>query len=448
MSSILQRDFRQLMPVVVRGDGVFVVDDAGKHYLDACGGAAVSCLGHDAREITDAISDQLRTLAFAHSSFFTNAAAEQLAARLIALAPDGFGAGRVMFLGSGSEAIEAALKLARQYHLERGDTKRTHFIARDGAYHGNTLGALAAGGHVERRRPYEPMLVEFGRASACYAYRLQQPGESDDAFGQRQAQTLEDEILRIGPQRVAAFVVEPVTGATLGCVPPVGRYLEQVREICDRYGVLIIADEVMCGAGRTGPYFASSAEGLRPDIITLAKGLGAGFMPIAATLGSAKVVEAIAAGSGRLWNGHTYMSHAVACAGALAVLDIVERDGLLERVSALGEGLRARLVARFGDHPFVGDIRGRGLFHALEFVIDRDTKRPFAPAAAFATKLKQAAMAEGLLIYPASGCIDGINGDHVVIAPPYVVSEKHLDLIVDRLALAIHATAGNARGAA
>ncbi len=448
VSSIFHRDLTQVMAVASSGEGVFIVDDAGKRYLDACGGAAVSCLGHDPRDVVEAVSRQLETLAFAHTGFFTNDPAECLAARLVELAPAGFGAGRAMFLGSGSEAIEAALKLARQYHLERGDPDRTQFIARDGAYHGNTLGALAAGGHVERRRPYEPMLSTFGRASACYAYRLQHPGESDDAFGLRQAQTLEAEILCIGPQRVACFILEPVSGATLGCVPPVGQYLSHVREICDRYGVLVIADEVMCGAGRTGPYFASAIGDLRPDIIALAKGLGAGFMPIAATLASEKVVTAVAAGSGRLWNGHTYMSHAVACAGALAVLDIVERDDLLERVATLGEGLRARLVARFGDHPFVGDIRGSGLFLALELVADRSTKRPFDPSVAFAAMLKRAAMAEGLLVYPAAGCVDGIRGDHVVIAPPYVVDELQLDMIVDRLARAIDVTLGDRRAAA
>lgn len=437
MSYILHRDLAVDLPVVVSGDGLALIDEQGRRYLDACGGAAVSCLGHDADTIAAAVAAQIGSVAFAHTGFFTTRVAEELARRLVERAHAGFGAGRAMFLGSGSEAIEAALKLARQYHLERGEPSRTRFIARDGAYHGNTLGALAIGGHVGRRKPYQPLLMDCGRVPACYAYRLQNPGESDLAFGERMADALAVEIERLGPDTVAAFVVEPVSGATLGCVPPAPGYFARIRDICDRYGVLLIADEVMCGAGRTGSYFAFEQEGVAPDIVTLAKGLGAGFQPIAATLASERVVAAIAAGSGTLWNGHTYMSHAAACAGALAVLDIVERDGLVERAATRGGVLRGALEARFGDHPRVGDIRGRGLFQALEFVADRAGKTPLPVATRFAARLKAAAMARGLMVYPAAGCVDGTAGDHVVIAPPYTVSLAEIDEIVDRLALAI-----------
>lgn len=437
MSYILHRDLSVELPIVVAGDGIALIDADGKRYIDACGGAAVSCLGHDAGAVGTAIAAQLREIAFAHTSFFTTRTAEELARRLVARAPAGFGIGRAMFVGSGSEAIEAALKLARQYHLERGQPDRTIFIARDGAYHGNTLGALGIGGHAGRRKPYAPLLMECGRVPACYAYRLQKTEESEDAFGRRTADALAAEIERLGPETVAAFVVEPVGGATLGCVPPASGYFARVREICDRYGVLLIADEVMCGAGRTGTYYALEQEGVAPDLMILAKGLGAGFQPIAATLASERVVEAIAAGSGTLWNGHTYMSHAAACAGALAVLDIVERDDLVARVAEQGAALRAALEQRFGNHPFVGDIRGRGLFQALEFVADRATKAPFAPAARIAAQLKSAAMARGLLIYPAAGCVDGVAGDHIVIAPPYTVTDAEIDTIVARLTAAV-----------
>lgn len=439
MSSILHRDLHRTLPRVVRGEGIVLIDDAGRRYIDACGGAAVSCLGHDADAIGEAIAAQLEAVAFAHTSFFTNDAAEMLAARLVARAPAGFGPGRAMFLGSGSEAMEAAIKLARQYHLERGEPARTRFIARDGAYHGNTLGALAAGGHVVRRRPYAPLLIDYGRVPACYAYRLQEDGEDIEAFGLRIANMLADEIERLGPDTVAAFIAEPVSGATLGCVPPAPGYFARIREICDRYGVLLIADEVMCGAGRTGHYFALEAEGVAPDIVTLAKGLGAGFQPIAATLASGSVVDVIAAGSGTLWNGHTYMSHAVACAGALAVLDIVERDRLVERSGMMGARLRAELVDRFAAHPHVGDIRGRGLFQALELVADRVTKEPLPATVRTAARLKEAAFARGLMIYPSSGCVDGTLGDHVLIAPPYIVGEADIGEIVGRLGDALDA---------
>jgi adenosylmethionine-8-amino-7-oxononanoate aminotransferase len=431
-SRVLHRSLRGDLPVARSGLGIHLFDAAGRDYIDACGGAAVSCLGHSHPAPLAAIRTQADKLAYAHSSFFTNEPAELLAAELVASAPAGFGQGRAMFLGSGSEAIEAALKLARQYHLERGETKRSQFIARDMAYHGATLGALSVGGHKARRATYAPMLIDVGRIPACYAYRDCRDGEAEEAYGRRVADALEDKILEMGAENVAAFIAEPVSGATLGCVPPAPGYFKRIREICDRYGILLIADEVMCGSGRTGTFYALEQEGIAPDIIVIAKGLGAGLQPIASTLASQKIVGAIEAGSGQLAQGQTYMSHPVACAAALAVLRTIEAENLLANVVARGTQLRALLHARLGQHPHVGDIRGRGLFCAVEFVRDRVSKDPFPAQARLAATLKEAAMQDGLMIYPAGGCADGVLGDHAMIAPPYVVSAREIEIIVDR----------------
>ncbi|MBI94601.1 MAG: aspartate aminotransferase family protein [Gemmatimonadaceae bacterium] len=433
MTAVLHRNLKVTPPLVVRSSGAYLIDSEGRKYIDACGGAAVSCLGHNNRRIVDAISKQLDKVAYAHTSFFTNEPAEQLARALVDRAPIGFGNGRVMFLGSGSEAMEAALKLARQYHLERGAVKRSRVIAREMAYHGNTLGALAVGGHPQRRAPYEPLLIEVGRVPACYGYRNKKEGEIEEAFGERMANALADEILRLGPETVAAFVCEPVSGATLGCVPPATGYFERVREICTRYGVLLIADEVMCGMGRTGTTFALEQEETAPDIITIAKGLGAGYQPIAGVMASEQVVSTLVAGSSTLWNGHTYMSHAVACAGALAVLQVVEEEQLLNNVRTQGDRLGQLLLDRFGDHPHVGDVRGRGLFWAIELVEDRLTKEPFPPALNLASRIKSTAHDNGMLCYPSAGCVDGKRGDHVLLAPSYDVTQEQLHDVIDIL---------------
>ncbi|HSI40051.1 MAG TPA: aspartate aminotransferase family protein [Xanthobacteraceae bacterium] len=430
MSYILHRSLGVELPVAVKGDGCTIVDADGKRYLDACGGAAVSCLGHSRPDIYKAIADQMNALAYVHSGAFSNAAAEELAEFLITRSPQGFGTGRALYLGSGSEAMEAALKLARQYHLENGQPERHRIIARNMAYHGNTLAALAVGGHAQRRKPYQPLLMEVGRIPACYAYRLQEPGESDEAFGRRMADALEAEIQRLGPETVAAFVFEPVSGATLGTVPPAPGYVRRLREICDRHGVLMIADEVMCGMGRTGTLFALEPEGVHADIVTIAKGLAAGFAPLAAVLASEKVVTALAEGSGTLWNGHTYMSHSAACAGALAVLKAIEAEDLLANVRRQGAHLRQRLIEAFGPNPHIGDIRGRGLFQTIELVADRETKVPFPAGKGLAAKIKTRAQNAGLLVYPAAGCVDGVNGDHVLLAPPYIVTAAQIDEIV------------------
>ena len=443
MTHILHRVFEQPLPTIVGGKGNWLIDKDGHRYLDACGGAAVSCLGHDNARVRQAIHDQTDRLAFAHTGTFTNDPAEDLADELIRRAPAGTGDGRAMFLGSGSEAMEAALKLARQYHLERGEASRSRFIARMGSYHGNTLGALAIGGHAGRRAPFAPMLMQVDHIDPCYSYRFRKPDEDDAAFGHRMADLLETRILELGPENVAAFVAEPVVGATLGTQPAAAGYFRRIREICDRHGVLFIADEVMCGMGRTGSWFALEQEGIHADITTIAKGLGAGYQPIAAVIASEKVVQAMAAGSGKLWNGHTYMSHAIATAAALAVIRSIEEDGLLANVRAMGARLETALRGRFGNHPQIGDIRGRGLFWCVELVRDRATAEPFDPKLGLAPRIQKEAMAREVMIYPGQGCVDGVRGDHVLLAPSYTSTPEEIDLITDRLVAAIDAALGS-----
>ncbi|MEL6871349.1 MAG: aspartate aminotransferase family protein, partial [Pseudomonadota bacterium] len=340
------------------------------------------------------------------------------------------------YLGSGSEAMEAAIKLARQYHLERGEPQRQKLVARHFSYHGNTLGALAVGGHAARRKPYDPMLIDVAYIDPCYAYRYREPQEEAAAFGRRMADQLEAKLVELGPETVAAFIAEPVVGATLGTQPAASGYFKRIREICDRHGVLFIADEVMCGMGRTGSLFALEQEGIAADITTMAKGLGGGFQPIAALLARQSVCDVIIGGSGRLWNGHTYMSHATSCAGALAVLKVIEEDDLLANVRARGEELERGLRATLGDHDHIGDIRGRGLFWSYEVVADRETRAPFPAEKGIADQIKAAAMEDGIMCYPSQGCADGINGDHVLIAPAYITTAAEIEEIVSRLAAA------------
>lgn len=442
MSHVLRRSLTATQPSIVGGEGAYLIDDSGKRYLDACGGAAVSSLGHDNAAVRKAVCDQVNTLAFAHTGLFTNRWAEELSDYLVAHAPEGTGEGRVMYLGSGSEAMEAALKLARQYHVERGDTARAHIIARAPSYHGNTLGALAVSGHAGRRAPFAPLLIETQHIDATYNYRLQQDGETEKAFGLRMANQLETKILELGAGTVCAFVAEPVVGASLGTQPPPKGYFKRIREICDTHGVLYIADEVMCGMGRTGSLFALSQEGICADITTMAKGLGAGYQPIAAVMASQKICDAIVAGSGKLWNGHTYMSHAVATAGAMAVMREIEDKNLLDAVNERGAQLATGLRERLGQHPHVGDIRGRGLFWTTEIVQDRATKAPFDVSRNIAGKVQAAAMEAGMICYPAQGCADGTAGDHLLLAPCFTSTAEEIDIIVDKLAQAIdHTTA-------
>lgn len=433
MSAVLHRDFSKSLPTVVKGDGPYLIDHTGKRYIDASGGAAVSCLGHSHPKVISRIRHQVDEIAYAHTSFFTNTPSEALAQQMVERAPAGFGNGKATFVGSGSEAMEVALKLARQYFVEKGEPQRSRFIARQMAYHGNTLGALSVGGHMQRRHLYTPLLMDVVHVSACYAYRLQLPSETEGAFLDRLLEELDREIRHAGPENVAAFIVEPVSGATLGCALPIPGYFQGIRSICDRYGILLIADEVMCGMGRTGTLFALEQENITADIITVAKGLGAGYQAIAAVMAAQKVTDVLAEGSGKLANGHTYMSHAVACAGALAVLETIDEENLLPNVITQGSALKHQLEERFSEHPNVGDIRGRGLFLAIELVAERDTKAPFDAAIGLAASIKETAQENGLLCYPSSGCADGVNGDHILLAPPYIIDQRHVDEICDKL---------------
>ena len=429
---VFHRSTQARPPLAIRGEGIYLIDEQGRRYVDACGGAAVSCLGHGHREVVAAIAEQSARLEYIHTGFFTSEAAEQLAEMVAEMSPGTLD--RVWYTSSGSEAIEAALKLARQYHLERGATERRHVIARRQSYHGNTLGALAAGGSAWRRAPYEPLLIDVALVDPCFEYRFAEPGESSEAYGARAAEALEREILRLGPETVIGFVAETVVGATAGAVPPTPGYLQRVREICDRHGILMILDEVMCGSGRTGTFLSCEQDGAVPDIVTLGKGLGAGYQPIGAVVCTSEIYETIARGSGALKHGQTYNAHPVGCAAALAVQRVIRDGELLKRVQDAGARLMSLLVDRFGDHPHVGDIRGRGLLQAIELVADRSAKAPFDPALAIHQRAKADAFDRGLLIYPGGGTVDGRLGDHILLAPPYNVTDEELDLVVDLLA--------------
>ena len=437
MTHVFQRQIHADLPRAKKGDGIYIIDADGKRYLDASGGAAVSCLGHSDPDVIQAIKDQAETLAFAHTAFFTSEAAEELANLLIGKAPDGIEV--VYFVSGGSEAMEAALKMARQYFLEVGEPERTKFIARRQSYHGNTLGALSVGGNVWRREPFEAMLMDVGHIQPCYAYRNQLDGETEEEYGLRAADELEAEIQRLGPETVIAFVAETVVGATAGVVPPVKGYFKRIRDICDRHGVLLILDEVMCGMGRTGTTFACEQDGIAPDIVCIAKGLGAGYQSIGAALVSAKVFQAFSEGSGFFQHGHTYMGHPVACAAALAVQRKIQALDLLANVREQGEVLESRLLDRLGNHAHVGDIRGRGLFRGIELVADRATKEPFDPALKLHAGLKAQAMDRGLIYYPGGGTADGVQGDHILLAPPFIIEKPEIDELVDRLRAAIDA---------
>ncbi len=426
------------LPLAVQGDGVYIIDRTGKRYLDASGGAAVSCLGHSDAAVIKAIRKQVKRLEFAHTGFFSSIPAEALAELLIKEAPGTLD--RVYLVSGGSEAVEAAIKLARQYYIEIGQPDRHRVIARKQSYHGNTLGALAAGGNLWRREPFAPLMIETTHIAPCYSYRDQHKDETEFDYGQRVANELETEIERLGAEQVMAFIAEPVVGATLGAVPAVKGYYQRIREICDQYGVLLILDEVMCGMGRTGSLYACDQEGIAPDIMTIAKGLGAGYQPIGAMLCTDTIYNAIAQGSGFFQHGHTYLGHPVACAAAHAVVKKVMDKRLLDRVLAQGVRLRKALLDNFGEHPNIGDIRGRGLFLGLEFVRERDSKSPFPPQLGFHKKFKQAAIDAGLICYPMGGTIDGQQGDHVLLAPPFIIDSGHIEEIVTKLDQALKST--------
>lgn len=435
-SRVLHRSLRETPPKAIGGEGVYLFAEDGRRVIDASGGAAVSCLGHQHPRVIAAMAKQASTLAYAHTAFFSSEPAEQLAETLVGHEPGGLA--YAYFVSGGSEAIEASIKLARQYFIERGEPQRQHFIGRRQSYHGNTLGALAAGGNAWRRAPYAPLLsAAFSHVTPAFAYHEKHGDESDAQFVARLAAELEAEFQRLGPDTVAAFLAEPVVGATAGAVTAPDGYFKAVREICDRHGALLILDEVMCGMGRTGTTHAWQQEGVAPDIQAIAKGLGGGYQPIGAMLASGKIIDTIRAGSGAFQHGHTYLAHPLACAAALAVQDVIREDRLLDRVKERGKQLEQRLTESFGNHRHIGDIRGRGLFWAIELVADRASRIAFDPALKLHQKIKAEAFANGLGCYPGGGTVDGVRGDHVLLAPPYIASADEIDQIVDKLGTAV-----------
>jgi len=441
---VMHRTARPNLATIASGDGMYLIDTTGNRYLDACGGAAVSCLGHSNERVKQAIINQVSSIPYAHSSFFTNDPQEQLAQHLISNSQGDFS--HVYFVSGGSEAMEASLKLARQYFLESGKSSKKLFIARKQSYHGNTLGALAIGGNLWRRKPFDPLLVEGHHISAAYEYRGKLDNETSFEYGRRVANELEAKILELGEENVAAFVAETVVGATSGALTAPDGYFKRIREICDQYDVLLILDEIMCGMGRTGALHASEFEGVQGDLQTVAKGIAAGYQPLGAVLISKKIADAIDSGSGFFQHGHTYIGHPSACAAGLATqLEIQERN-LLDNVRNQGENLRNQLEVKFSSMPeldqHIGDIRGRGLFIGIELVKDKESKEPFEPSLKIHSKIKKKAMENFLMVYPMGGTIDGVRGDHILIAPPFIIDDSNVEQIVERLALSIKESLG------
>lgn len=435
MTAVFQRSFTNSYPVAVHASGMRITDSTGKSYLDMCGGAAVSCLGHGHPDVIEAMKRQLDTMAFAHTAFFTNEPQEALAAKLVDRFADP--GARVYFAAGGSEANETALKLAWQYWKAGGKPKKKLIISREHSYHGNTLGALSVSGNPARRRRMDGLLMDMPRIAPCYPYRHQEAGESDADYALRAASTLEAAVLEAGSDNVAAFIAEPVVGASLGAVAAPKGYFRAIRQICDKYDILLIMDEVMCGTGRTSTFFAFEQEGVRPDIATLAKGIGGGYQPLAAAIIASKLVGAFEDAPGGFAHGHTYIGHATACAAGVAVLETIEKYQLLGSVRQRGSQLQAALHEQFADHPFVGDIRGRGLFRAIEFVADKDTKTPLPDSANMAAKIQAAAMDNGLMCYPGGNNEEGGSSCHILLAPPFIAEEKHIEELLERLRLTI-----------
>jgi len=434
--ALFPRSFRWDYPRAVQGEGCYIFTSDGRRYLDAAGGAAVVNIGHGVASVAEAMAEQARRLAFAHTAQFHTDVAEQLARRLRALAPAGLRAeARVFFTSGGSEATETAIKLCRQYFLERGEPQRTRVVARWQSYHGATLGALSLSGNVRRRELYQPLLHDWGHIAPCYCYRcplsLTYP-----ACGLACADELEKLLQAVDPETVAAFIFEPVVGATLGAVAPPDGYLPRIAEICRNHRILLIADEVMTGLGRTGKVFSVEHWGVTPDVILLGKGVAGGYAPLGAVFVAGHIVQTIAAGSGVLHHGFTYNAHPVAMAAGLAVLDYLEQNRLFERVAPAGQAL-LRALEPLRDSPIVGDVRGLGLLLGVEFVRCRNTREPFPVEVRVAERVYRAALEEGLTTYPMQGAADGHRGDHILLAPPFVISSEETRDLARMLAAAI-----------
>ncbi|QCI65936.1 aspartate aminotransferase family protein [Phreatobacter stygius] len=425
-----QHKVGERLPKAVGGEGIYVIDETGRRYLDGSSGPALFCLGHGHREVIEAIKAQYDKLSFGYSANFTSDPIDELAETIIDQA--GGGMSRVSFVSGGSEATETAMKIALQYHLARGHSGRTHFFARRQSWHGYTFGALSLSGHPARRKPYAAALMPVTHLSPANAYRPP-AGVAPDELAEHLAAEFEREIHRVGAEHVAALFFEPVVGAAGGAVPAPEGYARKMREICTRYGILMIADEVMCGVGRCGTWRALAHDGVAPDVMYTAKGLAGGYAPLGAALMTEEVYRTIADVFGTIASVHTYSGHTAACAAGLAVQKVIIRDGLVEKCRTDGDYLMGALREAFGQNPHVGDIRGRGFFVALELVRDRETKAPFAAALGVQAKIKEEAFSRGLLCYPSPGTADGYNGDHVILAPPYIISRAEIDQMVETL---------------
>ncbi|KAF9876674.1 aminotransferase class-III [Colletotrichum karsti] len=425
---LMHRSLVQHPSMVESASGIYLNLANGKKVIDACGGAAVALIGHGNEEVIQAITEQARKVSYVHTQAYTTQPAEELANLILDGNPHGLE--KAFFVCSGSEAVESALKLARQYHYEKGEPQRLHLIARRQAYHGNTMATMSVSSVAARKVPYDGFCYpNVSYVSPAYAYQYQRSDESEADFTARLLAEIEAEFQSVGPEKVIGFVAETMVGATAGCVAPPAGYLKGVREICDKYGALLILDEVMCGTGRTGTFFAFEQEGIVPDITTIAKGLGGGYGPIAGVLMHEKVVTVLRRGSKAFNHGHTYQAHPIACAAALVVQKIVKRENLVERCAQLGKTLENLLRAELKDCKSVGNIRGRGLFWAVEFVRDRETKATFNPTQRFGLRIQERAFENGVALYPGAGTVDGKRGDHVLLAPPFTTTEEQLKQI-------------------
>ncbi|HYL85202.1 MAG TPA: aspartate aminotransferase family protein [Candidatus Angelobacter sp.] len=435
-SGLFSRNFKKTFPIAASGEGCWIVNQSGRRFLDAAGQAAVVSIGHGVTEIGRAMAEQSSRIAFAHTSQFHTEPAERLAARLLTLAPANFrNGGRVYFTSGGSEATETAIKLVRQYHLETGQPNRYRVLSRRQSYHGSTLGAMSVSGNVARRAPYAPLIPEWGHIAPCFCYHCPF-GKTFPQCELACANDLETFLLANQPEQAAAFIFEPVVGATLGAAVPPEGYVARIAEICRKQGILLIADEVMTGMGRTGKPFAVQHWHVEPDLILVGKGVASGYAPLGAVLVSARVVEAFERGSGAFMHGFTYQAHPVCTSAGNAVFDYLEKHKLFERVSPAGTHLRDALAPLLG-HPHVGDIRGLGLLLGMEFLKDKATREPFPKAENIAEKIRQAAVAEGVLTYPTQGCVDGLRGDHILLAPPFTISQEECALIARALQAAL-----------
>jgi adenosylmethionine-8-amino-7-oxononanoate aminotransferase len=435
-SALFPRNFRKSYPIAARGEGCWITDKTGRRYLDASGQAAVVSIGHGVTEIGQAMAQQSSQLAFAHTTQFHSAPAEKLAQRLLALAPPNFhSGGSVYFTSGGSEATETAIKLARQFHLESGQPSRYRVVSRRQSYHGSTLGAMTVSGNVARRAPYQPMLAEWGHIAPCFCYHCPFHRKFPDC-AIACANDLDDFLGANDPATVAAFIFEPVVGATLGAAVPPDGYPQRIAEICRARGILLIADEIMSGMGRTGKPFAIQHWNGDPDIILVGKGIASGYAPLGAVLIAPSLVDAFARGSGAFQHGFTYQAHPVATAAGNAVLDYAESQKLYDRVDPAAAILRAELSS-LESHPNVGEIRGLGLLLGIEFVRNKSTREPFPKENNIADRIRQAAFDENVLTYPTQGCVDGINGDHILLAPPFIISPQESRLIATAIRSAL-----------